>query len=113
VIKEKWHIILPIIVAICSMSDLVSTIIALNLPGGVFEEGNPVMRYLFDNCGYVGASAIKILLTALQCWLTWDIIKRGDRVMSFILSAATLTVFGVLGLWWTFCWFYYFSVSMG
>jgi hypothetical protein len=108
-LKKKWHIILPIIVAVCSMLDLTSTLIALNLPDGVFEEGNPVMRYLFDHFGYVGASAIKILLTVFQCLLTWDIIKKGDKIMSFILSAATLTAFSILGLWWAFCWFFYFS----
>lgn len=106
-IKNHWHIIFPCVLALASTLDLCFTLIIISADQR-FYEANPIMRYSFETYGYTNTTVIKLVLTGLQCWLIWYILKKKHETLNYWLSFTILGVYTLLGLWWTYCWIIFF-----
>ena len=106
-IKQNQHIILPCILVILSVLDLAFTLIFLDSGRGI--EKNPVMRYMFEEHGYVTTSVIKLTVTGLCCYMMGFALKKtGDNPFVCLLCYIALGMYALLGLWWIYCWIIFF-----
>lgn len=61
-------------------ADLVLTIVALRMTGGVGEV-NPLMNRVYALYGEPGLLAAKVVLGAVLLWLLWAVPTRGMRLV--------------------------------
>jgi len=104
--RKSWHIILPCFLWIASCLDLGSTLIVLNLDER-FSEGNPIIRYAFDEYGQIVTSLIKLTITGLLCVGAWRVLKRRNRRLTYFISSAILVPHFLLGVWWVIHWIFF------
>jgi len=102
--NRKWSVIIPSIVFLASVFDLIVTLKAERIYEH-FYEANPVVRYVWQECGDDGIIIFKMTLTLLSCFASWYVLFYKNNIWQIFVAIFDLSISFTLILWWII-WFF-------